>query len=129
LITDVMALQNTELHDCRWFKSFANPQEIKKNVRDNLKIAPLPETELLQASFTASDPESARIVLKAIVDDHIRLEKIANSHTVNDRLVTLKSTQATYDMRRGTLGSDISDLEAQLQSAGYYEAAGEHQDL
>lgn len=90
----------------------------KEDLGDNFSVAPRPESRLVRISMTAGKPEDAKVIVQAIVDEHIRLQQQATYDRTNAELVTATQWAERYDRAIASVKDRMSSLQGSLTSGG-----------
>ena len=90
----------------------------KEDLGDNFSVAPRPESRLVRISMTAGKPEDAKVIVQAIVDEHIRLQQQATYDRTNAELVTATQWAERYDRAIAGVKDRMSSLQGSLTSGG-----------
>jgi capsular exopolysaccharide synthesis family protein len=105
-----------------WWRSFqgsdGNPdvQKAVKNLERRLRISPVPETELIQVSMSASNAEDAVVVLREIIRKHIELDRDVNNASQSDERRALNDILTRSNQRIAQLTTTINERAAALNT-------------
>ena len=105
LFSNVLKDQLSGIRDTSWYKQFggaAGLQKAKEDLRDDFRAVPLPDSKLVEVSFACANPSDARVVLKTLVDEHLRVQRDDS----RDRKQELTNS---LDKRKDALDQQIRD--------------------
>jgi capsular exopolysaccharide synthesis family protein len=118
LITKVLQNPNTEVHTLPWFKRFATIQDAKQDLADELEVSSSADSRLIDVSMTDSDPNSCKVIVQTIVDQYIKDQQDKNRDRQYSLNQDLEEQRTTEGDKIRLLDGDISDLQADLNTAG-----------
>ena len=128
LFSEVFKKPDSRIRDTRWFKQFAQPTLLRGNVTQNtlakddlldrFRVTPLPDSKLLQVTFTAFNPEDSRVVLEEIVEEHLRQDREAATREYNTQIRSLQTMSDTLKAELSTLERQIETQQASLTAQG-----------
>ncbi len=118
LITKVLQNPNTDVRSTLWFKRFSTVQDAKQDLADELDVAAAPESRLIEVSMTDSDPNSCKVIVQSLVDQYIKDEQDKNRDRQYSLNQDLEQQRITQEDKVKLIDGDISDLQADLNTAG-----------
>jgi tyrosine-protein kinase Etk/Wzc len=67
------ALTNNEaLRKTEWFKQFDSVNDAKQDLMKHFSVSAIPQTSLIQVSMPAALPQDAKVIVEAVVNQHLR---------------------------------------------------------
>ena len=118
LITKVLQNPNNEVQSLPWFKKFSTIQDAKQDLAEQLDVASTPDSRLIEISMTDSDPNSCKIIVQSLVDQYIKDQQDKNRDRQYSLNQDLEQQRINQEDKIKLINGDISDLEADLNTAG-----------
>jgi succinoglycan biosynthesis transport protein ExoP len=119
LLSEVLNYPDSPVRRTQWYQKLVPPgadtRPAKEELRKRFRAAPVPDSKLVQVSFTCSSPSDARIILTELVEQHLRTYRTAS----DSRLAELRNQ---LERRARALDQDIAEsarlrMEAQRRLA------------
>ena len=98
--------------------AFPPIQDAKQDLADELDVAAAPESRLIEVSMTDSDPNSCKVIVQSLVDQYIKDEQDKNRDRQYSLNQDLEQQRITQEDKVKLIDGDISDLQADLNTAG-----------
>ncbi len=104
------ALKRADVQETRWYQQLGNnPEEAFDQLREMVRVRSVPETQFVQVSASAPDPDSAARLANAVVAEYIsrtdRLSKLGRNRI-----------EEMFNRRADTLREDLTVLQSQADS-------------
>jgi polysaccharide biosynthesis transport protein len=121
LLSEVM--QKPAIRETAWFQGFGgNVQNVREELRDHLRVVPIPDTKLIRVEMTHRRPagnhqqrgNEARIIVNEVVQQHLANRRSEMSQRQGDRQVQLNAMRQTYQHRRNQARDQMNAKAAQL---------------
>ncbi len=117
LFGDLMKLEDIRATD--WFRSFGTKvEDAKDDLKDNLRISPVPDTRLIQISMSAARPDDARELVEQLVSLHIRNEQQRAQNTNLERGQVLGRLRDEMNARRNDILDRLHRAQIELSTQG-----------
>jgi polysaccharide biosynthesis transport protein len=121
LISEVLRDPNGDIRSTAWFHRHATIQDAKADLQENLEIGSSPDSRLIAISFTDSDPQSAQIIVKSVVDQYVKDQEDRNRDLRYTFNLDLENERTTEEGKVKLDDGDIADLLADLNADGVTE--------
>jgi succinoglycan biosynthesis transport protein ExoP len=118
LFAEVLKDPNGEIRSTAWFRRHATIQEAKGDLSDYLEIISSPDSRLIGISMTDSDPQSAQVIVKSVVDQYIKDQQDRNRDLRYNYNLDLENQRTTEEGKVKLDDGDIADLLADLNADG-----------
>lgn len=118
LISRVLENPDSEARNSAWFKSYSTIQEAKQDLTDRLDVTFAPDSRLIEVSMTDSDAKSCQVIVQSIVDEYIKEQQVKDQNREYNRHGQLDAQRIVVQRNITLLGTDISELEAELNEKG-----------
>ena len=99
----------------------------KKELADDLRASPVPDSKLVRVEFTARDPKDAQIVLKELVDLHLDQQRRRISEDRAQETQMLQNLRDGYRTRVDQKKTDVEGIQRRMMQSGGVRI-GERQD-
>jgi capsular exopolysaccharide synthesis family protein len=107
---------STAIRQTQWFashmhnvdgKSTFDVEGAKRDLMENLEVAPVPATRLLSVSFSGSRPEDCQIILREIVSQHISEQRQLHQESESEESRLLDRIKLQYE-------GDLSETQGRI---------------
>src|SRR5690606_22188776 len=112
-------LQLPTIQETSWYKSFGGKvEDAKEDLKDRLRVSPVPDTRLIQVSMSAPNPDDARKIVEELISLHIRKEQQRALEMNMDRGQVLNRLLDERNAKRRQIMEELHRATAELSTAG-----------
>jgi tyrosine-protein kinase Etk/Wzc len=111
---------NDQLRQTAWFKQFDSVNAAKADLAKNFTAAAVPQTSLIQVSMSAARPQDAKVIVEAVVDQHLRDQQENIRDQTLDRTRQLNNLHNQYKILLDDKTAEIrrKAIELNINGAG-----------
>lgn len=103
LFSQLLQKPDIQTRQTGWFKQFIgkngqpNIPKAKEELADELRVRPIPESELVEVSMSYQDPKDTRIIVEDIVNEHLDDQRRDSNVKQMTRSTTLNALRRKYE--------------------------------
>jgi capsular exopolysaccharide synthesis family protein len=110
--------KSTEIKETAWYRQFANVEDAKRDLKNNLAVSPYPDTKLIGVSFPYKNARDAQKVVYEVVNQHILDQQEIGRAKQLQKSVLLNSMKAQYQSSLADIGNELREKSISLNIDG-----------
>jgi capsular exopolysaccharide synthesis family protein len=121
--------KNGRLRETKWFAKFTeidpatnrpriNIRDAREYLQDYFRVSPVPDSELLAATFSWSDPKDCKIVIEEIANEHLDQQKRQSEARLAEKTKVLRDMSDRYAKQVQIIGERVRGRIVELTAAG-----------
>ncbi len=110
LLSRVFENANGRIRNTTWYQQFnGNTTEAKRELSEDLEVAVIPDSKLIQVSMSYSVPSDCTDIVMDIIDQHIKTQRRGLQDEQTERTRILQDMRANYDRQLIDLAASMRD--------------------
>src|SRR5581483_10740587 len=102
-----------------YFKQYGTPEEVKKNLMDDLVVTPITDEKLIKVELSYRVPADTKTIIESIVNQRISDEEARSRDKQYDRSIALTNMHYSYQQKIQDTQAEIRSLSVELSASGF----------
>lgn len=119
LLSEVLKSPDSDVRQTAYFKQYGTPEEVKKNLMEDLVVTPLTDTKLIRVELSYRVPADTKTIIESVVNQHISDEEASSRDKQYDRSMALTNMHYSYQQKIQDTQAEIRTLSVDLSTSGF----------